>query len=128
MAGSAGRTPEFFAVALGARFCRHQDAEDGAVAAGSGCGAHAQASTIAGKDGHGDPQAESGAMMTFGGEEWSADFSEHGGFHASAVIGNGDAHTLFVAVHASRAHPYPEGAVRRAGFNGIGNQVREDLT
>ena len=75
-----------------------EDAEDGAVARGVDGRAELHFAAAALEDGAGDPEAEAGAALAFGGKEGLAETALHIGRDATAVIADGEAEAAHAGV------------------------------
>ena len=114
---------------LGPQVGGQEDAEDGAVVFGGDGGAELHFAAVTLDDGAGDPEAEAGAALAFGGEEGLAEAAPDFGRNAAAVVADGDTNAVDAGIGpaARAADAEKQTAVERRGFDGVGDEVGEDL-
>ncbi len=87
---------------------------------------------VAVDDAVGDPEAEAGAVEVFGGVEGLEDAGLHGGCHAVAGVGDGDADAvaclgMLRSSEWCRVRERVGGRHLTHGVDGVGDEVVEDL-
>jgi hypothetical protein len=108
---------------------RKEEREAGSAAGMGGSGADADAATVFVDEFAGDPEAESGAGVFFGGEEGFEDAGEMLACYALAVVGYGDANAGAGGVSGvgGLSDIDADDGVFGTGIEAVGEEVGEDL-